>query len=626
MHPRLPTNVIPVLLVLVVSWVWLDRGIVVGHGGDDLPAFHVDEAHKLGEAFYYHLWFQRRDARHPAWTEDFYARTNPPVAKYIFGAVLAAAGHPVRDLRLQDAFGKDWQTPDRLRRAVPDDMLRVTRGISVAFGAGVCALLFLIARRAAGLMAGLIAVLLLLGNPSFTETARRGLTDTILLFHLTLIVPVTLAAVHAFRRHWQRRQSGGVVRRWGALLVWTVLAPGLAIALATGSKLNGWLTGPSYVAGLMLAALLCTNAAPVRRRAPLACGAAILAVVLSIVIFVGINPYLHADPIRRMATMRDTWADWLLIQQIFPGPGLFTVHQRVSAVAYYSLYDVPLPLSRLADALHVPSLGGPLAAFGCAAGLVYLVGRCLPLPRDGGAGPPAPFEEQRRLDAAVILCWVAVCTTGITLWLPLLWDRHLLPPYLTICVMTAVGLGALPVAARAAAARLSAGSKDGSPMRFVAGGLATFTLWIILAFTPWVVVPMLLPDPMTWSDPDAVDTEADSPVLHGNIGFMFQQLGMDRQATEQYETALALLDRESARTPCSVAQRCRILRPLADTRAAMGDRAGEIDALRQCIAVLEELRNRMASTDPFVRKAYEEHIAEDRAELVRRLSGGRPGG
>src|SRR5439155_1765407 len=160
--------------------------------GGERPPFEIDEAHKLSESYYYHLFFEQGAWRHADWQADFYARTNPPVAKYVFGAALAAAGLHVHDRRLQDDFAALWRTPDALRRKVPDAMLRVTRGVSVTYGALVCALLFWIGQRMAGLLAGILAASLLLANPSFLQTARGGLTDTILLFHLTLIVPASL--------------------------------------------------------------------------------------------------------------------------------------------------------------------------------------------------------------------------------------------------------------------------------------------------------------------------------------------------------------------------------------------------------------------------------------------------
>src|SRR5438093_7939995 len=232
-------------VVFVCALVYLAGGIRVRPGGDR-PPFASDEAHKLSESYYYHLFFEEGAWRHPDWQADFYARTNLPVAKYVFGAALAAAGWHVRDHRLQEDFGALWRTRDGLRRKVPDPVLRVARGVSAAYGALVCALLFWIGQRAGGPLAGLLAALLLLTNPNFLAAARRGLTDTILLFHLTLIVPASLWSVRTLRE-----RSG-----WGRLLATTALVPGLVVALATGSKMNGALTAPVYAASLVLAAVV----------------------------------------------------------------------------------------------------------------------------------------------------------------------------------------------------------------------------------------------------------------------------------------------------------------------------------------------------------------------------------
>src|SRR2546422_5259859 len=88
-------------LVFVCSLVYLASGIRVGPRGDS-PPFDIDEAHKLSESYYYHLFFEQGAWRHADWQADFYARTNPPLAKYVFRAALAAARPHLHDRRLQD--------------------------------------------------------------------------------------------------------------------------------------------------------------------------------------------------------------------------------------------------------------------------------------------------------------------------------------------------------------------------------------------------------------------------------------------------------------------------------------------------------------------------------------------
>lgn len=131
------------------------------------PSFHIDEAHKIAESYYYHLFFETRDWGAPAWSEDFFARTNPPVAKYIFGVALALGGEHVHDQGLQRTFNTATRNFDELRAAVPDEMLAIARFVSGLFGALLCALMAAVATRVGGVWAGIVASLPLVLNPVF---------------------------------------------------------------------------------------------------------------------------------------------------------------------------------------------------------------------------------------------------------------------------------------------------------------------------------------------------------------------------------------------------------------------------------------------------------------------------
>lgn len=603
------------LLVFVAALVWLAMGVHVDGGGEDSPPFHLDEAHKLGESYFYHLFFERRDLRHPAWTDDYYARINPPVGKYVFGAVLAAAGQPVRDQQLQADFNTYWRTPEELRKRVPDGMLRITRGTSIVFGAALCTLLFIIGRRVGGTAAGLIAAAMLLGYPLFVRYAQRGLTDTILLFHLTLIVPVTLAAGGMLRRHWQGTRAGGAVRRWCLLILMTAVVPGLAIALATGSKLNGGLTGPAYAAGVVLAAFVCASPRPLWRRVGLAGGVTILAAGVTLATFVAINPYLYPDPVGRMMDSMKAWTDWTVYQQIDRGFGLFTGHQKATAVGHYTLFEESLPLPRLLGLVGLGTVGAWLNVLCFGVGLVYLVARCMPgssaTSESGAAKPPANAGP---VDAAVVTAWVVVVIVGITPWLPLLWDRYLMPPYLAVGLTTAIGLAHLPWAIRSVARLVIERSKARGAARVAAGALAVVTLWVVLVLTPCVIQPLLLPDPKAWIDAEAMhDPDGNQALYLHHAGLLGLQFAMHKYAVEQLEAALSHVADEPGDRPTEAAiRRCRILHDLARARVAAEDPAGAAQALRQEAAAIEKLRDAMISGDPFVRESYDFNIADCR--------------
>ncbi len=618
MHSKRYTGLILAALVFVGSLAWLSTGIDVGNGGADDPPFFCDEAHKIAESFYYHLFFEQRDLNHPAWTEDFYARINPPVAKYLFGAALTAAGHPVRDHKLQPVFDAMWEQPDELRRHVSDGMLRVTRWTSAFFGAAVCALVFIIARRAAGLAAALIAVVLLLGNPTFTLWAQRGMTDTILWFFLTLIVPVTFAAAAVLRRHWQGPGAGGAARRRSVLFLATVLVPGLVIGLATGTKLNGLLAGPAYSAGLCAAALLCAGAQSIWRRLSLVAVISFLAAGVAVVFFVGINPYFYHDTFRRLPGLLAAWADWMPTMQIRPGGGLFTVQQKITAVGYYALCDSSLFLSQALDIVRLGTLGIWLTILGFCVGLVHLIGRCLPHARVVGESNGAGATEgPGRIAAAITLCWVLVCTAGVALSLSLMCDRHVLPSYLMIGLTTAIGLAFLPRGIAAFIGLILGRSSAQGRLRVVGGFISVTALWIILTFTPWVIASTPEHPRRAWWGPDDSDTAAKSPLDHAHMGTVFLFLGANKEAAERSEIALSLMDREPVEWAWATVLRCHLLYVLSQARMAMGQRDAAIEALRRYVDVSLELRDTMKSDDPCIRGVYNMRIAQSRAEIDR---------
>ncbi len=617
------TGIVFALLVFVGATIYLIGGIHVGSGGGDMPPFHMDEAHKLAETFYYHLFVEQRDLEHPAWTQDFYARTNPSVGKYILGAVLAATGHNVHDQRLQDDFERMWRKPGQLRTRVPDGMLRITRGTSAVFGALVCALLFIVGYRVGGVAAGLIAALLVLGHPYFQRYAQRGLTDTILWFHLALIVPVSFWAASVLQRHWRRSAPGGAARRWGIVSVAGVLVPGLVIALAAGSKLNGALAGPVYVGGLILAALPAAGNTTVWRRLGLAVILIGLTAVVAVAIFIAVNPYFHHHPIARAAETMRVYRDWMVKQQVDPGGGLFSLRQKVTAAGYFALHGPLIPLYRY----YLGTLGIWLTVLGFAVGAVHLVGRCLPPRRDLPTSPAetATPETRATTDAAIALCWIAICVVGITVWLPLAWQRYLLVPYLAVCLTAGIGLARLPAIGSSLIDVLSGARTGPGRSRLLVGSVVVVALWIVLSLTPWLIAPALL-NPMVFPEASlrgrhryyvaAVDAHPSSPVLHRHLGLIRLREGQGQQAAQQFGTALSLLPDDSTSRSAVAVQRCCLLYDLVRAYAAMGDYRRAADALRRHLTALQALRDGMVSKDPRARAAFDQLITERRRPLT----------
>lgn len=637
--------------VLVVSCAYLGEGIRVGKGGADVPGFHIDEAHKLSETFYYHLFFENRDWDHPAWREDFYARTNPPVAKYVFGAVLAARGHRITDQRLQDAFERHWKEPQILREHVPDDMLRITRYVSTFYGALLCSVVFFIGYRLGGVAVGIIAAVLVLGNPYFRGSAQRGLTDTILLFHLTLIVPVSFGAAAVLGRYWRRETLGGPLRRWGLLLLATVLVPVVVVAMAAGSKMNGALAGPIYAASVIAAAVWGPAETGRWRRIGLAGIVVVLVAVAAFGFFVAINPFYHQDPLQRAAESGLAFQDWMVKQQLEPGGGLFSLPERVAAVGYDTLRSpilaVPQFVVKIAASLGLVSspsleqslrtLGVGIAILGFVGGLRWLVVRAFLLreTRD-----PKPGRRRMRRgtpgDLMVLVSWAVVVVASLVIALPLLRHRYVLPAYLLVCVIVAIGLRNLPQWCRESVADLEAAAKRGGTLRVrirrLAAGLSVPLLWVVLTCTPWVIQPALL-DPIMRAPlqvqgntlaeyRSAVATSPGFPLLRQYLAAILlgrRQPQATAEALRHLEAARERLDDPSREQEVArLVLRSCVLYKLAGARSRMGDRDGAIQALRRHIADIERLRDGMVSNDAKVRAAFDRLIAS-RQQVLRRM-------
>jgi hypothetical protein len=177
----------PVVLLLIFSGVML-----LGVAAAGRAPFHPDEAHKIAETYYFYLLFVKHDPVHADWTRDFYARTNPPAAKYLMGAWLHLRGLPVRDLSLQRQFERLWRDGAELRRCVPGPLLRSARTVTLFFGVLTLLMVYLIGRLSGSAGAGILGALLLACNPSFRYHATIALYDTILIFFMTAVVPATL--------------------------------------------------------------------------------------------------------------------------------------------------------------------------------------------------------------------------------------------------------------------------------------------------------------------------------------------------------------------------------------------------------------------------------------------------
>jgi 4-amino-4-deoxy-L-arabinose transferase-like glycosyltransferase len=577
-------------LAFVASLAVLATGIHVA-GGRDLPAFDPDEAAKLSDAYYYHLLVERGDTSDPVWSRDFYARTTPMVGKLAFGVALALAGQSVPDLSLQRSFDALWREPGALRREVLDGWLRAGRLASAAFGALATVALALAAATLGGPLAGAAAAALLLGHGVFAQVSRLALTDSLLLFWLAAAPLVLGSALRALASAW----SGPLdPRRALSIGGRAVLAPALLVALAAGTKPNGALVGVAYGAALLAAALLDRRGAARGRRLASATLVGGLAAALALALHVASNPGLHEEPLTRLAEGAAVWRDWMLKQQVDPGGALYDTDQKLALAVHATLRSGELPIVRM--------LGGAgtwLALILLGAGVASLVRRIARAP-----GDPA---------ALAAAAWALALGLGTALWIPIVRPKYLLPAYLPVCLLQALGAAAIArLAARARASPRDARTAvaSGRSATAVATGLAAALL--LAPGSPLVdaglLHPLLVPDSFRGARLAGYQRSAaarpDSAVRRYHLGIAHGLRGRYADGAREFEAALAALPPDPEEAGARVL-RADLLLGLARYREALGESEASARALGEHLALIQALRDSMRSRDPFVRAEFD---------------------
>jgi 4-amino-4-deoxy-L-arabinose transferase-like glycosyltransferase len=399
--PRLIESLIFVLCFFILVSLGMERR--------KTAAFHVDEAHKISETYYYYLFFGLHDFHNPDWNTDFFSRTNPPVAKYIMGAYLETRGQVIKDLSLENKFCELWSNEKELRRQVSDSMLLDARAVSVVFGVLTLFVLYLIGRLSGSVTTGILSALLLAGLPLFQYYATVALTDSILLFFMTAVVLATIVLANSARGEAAAPRKGLVCPRNVRIACW-VLVLAILITGAAGVKFNGLLAAAFFAVAttsLAVVGMFTRNGKPVLlilKTALIAAGV----LLTSAVLFVAINPYLYDRPLAKVISVFKTFYGFMVLQMIEPGPPLLAAAQKISAAG---VYNFALPQTFL--------LGNGetfyLAAF--VTGIFFII-------IDMAA---ALGKRKVPVWHIIVTAWIIVYGLGVGVWIRLAWDRYFLP-------------------------------------------------------------------------------------------------------------------------------------------------------------------------------------------------------
>jgi hypothetical protein len=415
--------------VVVVAWLGLTVANVATFA-DLRGAIDTDEIYWIGSTYYYHLAFEARDWRHPDWAL-IPARENPPGAKYVLGLGVAAQGSRIESIDLLATFyayyklnlGRHPAFPERaakedsvIARMAPDirrlvtesrsmfigpELLHAGRRVVLVCGAVTSLLVLLLGASIAGAPTGLLASQLFLMHPAVIGSYRYAMADA----------PAFMFGVAAALATWllARRflpDASPAARMPVPVLSELGLAAiaGVLIGLAVATKLN-WVVVAFLFCGAMASLALQAWRRGDRRRAATALATAPVVLVVSLTVFVAINPAIVFDPMHELLTpVRELALAARVQAAVLPTPPhLSTVTAKLAAVTSLVFWT---PWT-----------------FGLA--LIAVAFACVRVPRPG---------------IRFLVLWWGIAMVAVTAWIPFEWPRYVLPVVIPSLLLTSHAL------------------------------------------------------------------------------------------------------------------------------------------------------------------------------------------
>jgi len=347
------------------------------------------------------------DLHEDPWRQGVQATTfgwpNPGFHKLVWGLVC----EPLAPERILPAVFLRYHQgdPARNQRAVMPLVPAIERAqVVVALASAACAvLLYLLARRLGGQVAGGVALLLWVAHPLVRTWSHQARPDFGMLA-LFLAVPLSVLVLLPCLR--------GERGTWRQLAAWC--GAGLLAGLCAATKLNGALAGIFLAASVPLLLLTRDGQGARPRPGPLVAGA-VAGGLLSASTLFALFPYLWSAPLEHLREVLDFWSEHMAFQQerweAAGGTATRTLSEKVGLLgSRWVGRDEPLR-----------------AISGLPGGLLFLLAGLVLLGLRAAGRLESGSPEGRPLAVRVVLLWIAVTLVGTALWLPLEWDRYFFP-------------------------------------------------------------------------------------------------------------------------------------------------------------------------------------------------------
>ncbi|MCC6176513.1 MAG: glycosyltransferase family 39 protein [Chloroflexi bacterium] len=392
----------------------LVAALVTFLGAVDRAPFHGDESEWIANGRYFRYVFLDHDLTSQVWRPSWLNRDQPPVGRYVIGAIVWASGTDPEKVNRTYAWDKDYAANLRDGRVPEPRILLPVRRAMAVLGALSVGLLYVVGRLLGGPLVGVVAALAAMSSPLLQLYFAQARTEALLAFVSTVALLGLLLTARRFSRDGRIPVAGWLV--------------GVILGLALATKLTAALAIVG-VCGYGAAAGLARLRASRREGTRLLAWAAVTGLIASGV-WVAVNPFLWPDPVGRTLSMLDQQQQIMVEQGVQFGnpvhedlPGrIWLLVRRTFVESSTPPFDANLPAG--SDPLiqrtfsDMPAPGGislelGLAVIGLGA-LLWRVGRS----RDLGAG--------RGADVAFV-CWLGCYALGIAANLSLDWPRYYVP-------------------------------------------------------------------------------------------------------------------------------------------------------------------------------------------------------
>jgi hypothetical protein len=412
----------PVLVVVVLAIataVYVPTAARVG--------YNTDEGQFIAASEYFDVVFIRHELTGPLWAPNYYVLTQPMLSRFILGAGIRFAGltPPPLDIHhreaevdpatrarylQRDTYRDERQLAEERRIDRPSNgILQAARAPMVVLATLATGLLYAVGRVLAGPIAGLVAASLALWNPTMLTLLPRAHAEAPLYFGTLASLLLGLLATRAIP---------------GRASIWLGVACGVMVGLAMSVKITAVLLAAAFLAYAGVALLVWL---PGRfLTAAMAWRWSMLAVLVSVLVMVPMNPFLYPNPADRMTQMfqfrqQEMFGQAALSENEALPPGLAS---RMPVVVERTLIELATLRARLGPPLDLPLVVLGLLTLG------YRVAR--------SRGPDRLLGPE----TLMLLC-CAVTTIGLAWNIGIDWARYYMP-LLTLSSVI-VGIGAASV-------------------------------------------------------------------------------------------------------------------------------------------------------------------------------------